>query len=122
MRPRGRQSGTLVLRLGVWAGPLDLLLELARAQRVDLAQLSIATLAAQFAAAVDIAIACRQVRLRGWPSGTSWRLGLSCCAPDPAEGAGACGVYRPNPPALWRMPDALAQMRRLLAAHRSYPS
>ena len=25
-------------------------------------------------------------------------------------------VYRPNPPPLWRVPDALAQMRRLLAA------
>jgi segregation and condensation protein A len=24
-------------------------------------------------------------------------------------------VYRPNPPPLWRVPDALAQMRRLLA-------
>src|SRR4051794_6179401 len=26
------------------------------------------------------------------------------------------GVYRPNPPALWRVPEALARMRRLLLA------
>ena len=33
-------SGAPALRLGAYEGPLDLLLELARAQRVDLAQMS----------------------------------------------------------------------------------
>ena len=41
-------SGAPALRLGAYEGPLDLLLELARAQRVDLAQISVATLAEQF--------------------------------------------------------------------------
>ena len=36
--------------------------------------------------------------------------------PDGAGVAGAgAGCYRPNPPPLWRVPDALAHMRRLLA-------
>ena len=36
-----RQSDELTLRLDGWEGPLDLLLNLARAQKVDLAQISI---------------------------------------------------------------------------------
>jgi segregation and condensation protein A len=181
-------AGAPALRLGAWEGPLDLLLELARAQRVDLAQLSIATLAEQFAAAVDVAIACRQVplsRLAEWHIMAAWltllrtrlllpelpddtaqaevaglrqrladrdaarrladwlerrpQLGREIFArgaPEPAADAQpaadltallrACltvlelpareRVYRPNPPPLWRVPDALAHMRRLLAA------
>ncbi len=41
---------TLVLQLGSWEGPLDLLLTLARAQRVDLAQISILALVDQYLA------------------------------------------------------------------------
>ena len=65
-----RSAGAAARRLGgcsatIWKrgriaaqqeGPLDLLLDLARAQRVDLAQLSIVTLVEQFAVAVDTAI------------------------------------------------------------------
>jgi segregation and condensation protein A len=181
-------AGAPALRLGAWEGPLDLLLELARAQRVDLAQLSIATLAEQFAAAVDAAIARRQVplsRLAEWHIMAAWLtlLRTRLLLPDlpdetaQAEAAGqrqrladrdtarrladwlerrpqlgrdlfgrgeaepaadtqpaadltallrACltllelpareRAWRPNPPPLWRVPDALAQMRRLLAA------
>ena len=36
-----RQSDELTLSLDGWEGPLDLLLNLARAQKVDLAQISI---------------------------------------------------------------------------------
>ena len=176
-------AGAPALRLGAWEGPLDLLLELARAQRVDLAQLSIATLAEQFAAAVDAAIARRQVplsRLAEWHIMAAWltllrtrlllpelpddtaqaeaaglrqrladrdaarrladwlerrpQLGREVFArgePEPAADAPpaadltallrACltllelpareRVYRPNPPPLWRVPDALAHMR-----------
>ena len=68
-------AGAPALRLGAWEGPLDLLLELARAQRVDLAQLSIATLAEQFTAAVDARSRAGRCRCPGWPSGTSWRPG-----------------------------------------------
>ena len=181
-------AGAPALRLGAWEGPLDLLLELARAQRVDLAQLSIATLAEQFAAAVDAAIARRQVplsRLAEWHIMAAWltllrtrllmpelpdeaaqveaaglrqrlpdrdtarcladwlerrpQLGREVFArgePEPAADAlpaadltallRACltllglpareRAWRPNPPPLWRVPEALAQMRRLLAA------
>lgn len=56
-------SGMPVLRLGAYEGPLDLLLALARAQRVDLEQISMLALAEQFAAAVDAAIAGGRVAL-----------------------------------------------------------
>jgi len=72
-------AGAPELRLGAWEGPLDLLLELARAQRVDLAQLSIATLAEQFAAAVNAAIERRAVplsRLAEWTVMAAWLLVL----------------------------------------------
>ena len=52
-----------VLHLGAYDGPLDLLLELARAQRIDFAALSMADLAAQFVAAVEAAIAGETVPL-----------------------------------------------------------
>jgi segregation and condensation protein A len=50
----------LELQLGAFEGPLDLLLELARAQKVDLAKISILRLVEQFLAAVEGA---RRVRL-----------------------------------------------------------
>ncbi|SDE55343.1 segregation and condensation protein A [Belnapia rosea] len=185
-------SGTPALRLGAYEGPLDLLLELARAQRVDLAQISVATLAEQFEAVVAAAIERRAVplpRLADWLIMAAWltllrsRLLLPAAAaesveaereaaglrrrladrewtsrladwlerrpqlgrqvfargeaepyalttvgaPPPADTAEllrAClrllvlphrdRVYRPRPPALWRVPDALERMRELL--------
>ena len=61
--------GAPELRLGAWEGPLDLLLELARARKVDLAALSIADLAEQFGAALQAGVAQRRVplpRLGDW--------------------------------------------------------
>ena len=185
-------SGAPALRLGAYEGPLDLLLELARAQRVDLAQISVATLAKQFEAVIMAAIEQRAVplpRLADWLIMASWltllrsRLLLPAAvaesaeaereaqglrrrladrewagrladwlerrpqlgrqifargASEPAAGtvAGAppvadtaellraClrllvlphrdRVYRPRPPPLWRVPDALERMRALL--------
>lgn len=179
-------SGAPELRLGAWEGPLDLLLEMARAQRVDLARLSIGALAEQCAAAVAAAIAGRQVplpRLAEWHIMAAWlallrsrrllpeepeaveqaeaaalrerlaereaarrladwlerrpQLGREVFPrgeAEPAPGAlpaadltallRACltllelpareRVYRPRPPPLWRVPEALAHMRRLL--------
>ena len=43
-----RQSDELTLSLDGWEGPLDLLLNLARAQKVDLAQISILQLVEQY--------------------------------------------------------------------------
>lgn len=51
---------TLLLRLEGFEGPLDLLLELARAQKVDLAKISILSLVEQFLAVIEGA---RRVRL-----------------------------------------------------------
>jgi segregation and condensation protein A len=70
-RPRADagDAGTPELRLGAWEGPLDLLLELARARRVALAKLSILDLAEQFGAALEAAVARRRVplsRLGDW--------------------------------------------------------
>jgi len=56
-------SGMPVLHLGAYDGPLDLLLDLARAQRVDFTALSMADLAAQFGTAVEAAIAGETVPL-----------------------------------------------------------
>ncbi len=180
--------GAPVVQLGAYEGPLDLLLELARAQRVDLAQLSITALAAQFAVVVEAALARRTVplpRLAEWLIMAAWltllrsrlllpaetaenvaarraaeglrqrladraaalrladwlerRLQLgravfgrgvaepdagSLPAADITELLRAClkllelpareRVYRPNPPPLWRVPEALERMRRLL--------
>lgn len=43
-RPAAAPSGMPALRLGAYEGPLDLLLELARAQRVDLTRVPILAL------------------------------------------------------------------------------
>jgi segregation and condensation protein A len=48
--PHRAGPSTLVLQLGAWEGPLDLLLTLARAQKVDLAQISILQLVDQYLA------------------------------------------------------------------------
>jgi segregation and condensation protein A len=48
-------EATLVVRLEGFEGPLDLLLELARAQKVDLARISVLALVSQFLAAVEAA-------------------------------------------------------------------
>ncbi|NJC09802.1 segregation and condensation protein A [Polymorphobacter fuscus] len=48
--PHRSGASTLVLQLGSWEGPLDLLLALARSQKVDLAQISILALVDQYLA------------------------------------------------------------------------
>jgi segregation and condensation protein A len=187
--PRPPASDDLTLQLGAYEGPLDLLLELARAQRVDLTRVSVLTLAEQFVVAVEAAIAGGRVPLStigGWlvtaasllalrarlllPAGSpenreaereaaalrrrladraavrhlaAWleqrpQLGREIfrrgarepepMGPPVADITAllrAClrllelpareRVYRPNPPALWRVPDAIAQVRGLLA-------
>ncbi|HYH45633.1 MAG TPA: segregation/condensation protein A [Thermoanaerobaculia bacterium] len=184
-----RNTGAPELRLGAWEGPLDLLLELARAGRVDLARLPILDLARQCGAALEgaatqgrtplarlaewLVMAAHLALLRsrlllpadgaeGADTGReaeaprrrladrehAWRLadwlerrpqlGRDVFARGAAEdtdgsavptaeaaalfraclvvlerGAG-CGTYRPEPLPLWRVPEALARLRRLL--------
>ena len=57
-----RQSEELTLNLDGWEGPLDLLLNLARAQKVDLAQISILQLVEQYLAYLAEARAPRRDR------------------------------------------------------------
>src|SRR5580692_5474735 len=54
------EADSLVLRLEGFEGPLDLLLDLARAQKVDLAKISILSLVEQFLAVIEGA---RRIRL-----------------------------------------------------------
>jgi segregation and condensation protein A len=196
VRPRAAadEAAAPELRLGAWEGPLDLLLELARARKVDLARLSILDIAAQFGAALEAAAAEHSVplaRLGDWlvmaahlallrsrlllPEGSregeegrreaealrrrladreharhlaDWlerrpRLGrdvfargrtgdesearehaapkadiaalLRACLAVLEKGSGS-GPYRPAPLPLWRVPDALARLRRMLPA------
>ncbi len=81
-------SGAPALRLGAYEGPLDLLLELARAQRVNLAQISVATLAEQFGAVIIAAIEQRAVplpRLADWLTLLRSRLLLPATVAESAE-------------------------------------
>ncbi len=88
----------LELQLDGFEGPLDLLLELARAQKVDLARISILRLVEQFLAAVEGA---RRVRLElaaDWLVMAAWltwlksRLLLPDDAPEAEEGLEAADV------------------------------
>src|SRR6202011_2296764 len=58
--PPADHSENLVLRLDGFEGPMDLLLDLARAQKVDLAKISILSLVDQYLAVIEGA---RRVRL-----------------------------------------------------------
>ena len=91
-------SQRLALHLEGFEGPLDLLLDLARAQKVDLAKISILRLVEQFLAAVEGA---RQVRLElaaDWLVMAAWltwlksRLLLPDDEPDAVEGMEAAEV------------------------------
>jgi segregation and condensation protein A len=67
-----RQSDELTLNLDGWEGPLDLLLNLARAQKVDLAQISILQLVEQYLAylaearALKLEIAADYLVMAAW--------------------------------------------------------
>jgi segregation and condensation protein A len=70
--PPIRQRDELTLSLGAWEGPLDLLLNLARAQKVDLAQISILQLVEQYlfylseARALKLEIAADYLVMAAW--------------------------------------------------------
>jgi len=55
---RRRFGSALIVDVGGFEGPLDLLLELARHHKVDLAQISILALAEQYLAYIDNAGRC----------------------------------------------------------------
>ena len=81
------EADSLVLRLDGFEGPLDLLLDLARAQKVDLAKISILALVEQYLAVIEGA---RRVRLElaaDWLVMAAWLTWLKSrlLLPDGAE-------------------------------------
>ncbi|OYV39527.1 MAG: segregation/condensation protein A [Rhodospirillales bacterium 20-64-7] len=82
----GSDTDSLVLALEGFEGPLDLLLELARAQKVDLAKISILSLVEQFLAVIEGA---RRVRLElaaDWLVMAAWLTWLKSRLLVPALG------------------------------------
>jgi segregation and condensation protein A len=90
----GAARDTLILQLGSWEGPLDLLLMLARAQKVDLAQISILALVDQYldfirdAKALSLELAADYLVMAAWLAYLKSLLLLPKdpeAEPDPAE-------------------------------------
>jgi len=102
----------LHLRLEGFEGPLDLLLELARAQKVDLAKLSILDLVDQFLAVVEQARSVRLELAADWLVMAAWLAWLKSrlLVPDEADPA-------EDPEALAAMlTDRLAELGRMRLA------
>jgi segregation and condensation protein A len=92
------QADSLVLHLEGFEGPLDLLLDLARAQKVDLAKISILALVEQYLALVEGARRIRLELAADWLVMAAWltwlksRLLLPAEEPDAAEGEEAAEI------------------------------
>lgn len=91
---RAPASAQLILQLGAWEGPLDLLLALARSQRVDLAQISILALVDQYldfirdARALSLEVAADYLVMAAWLAYLKSALLLPRqpdAEPDPAD-------------------------------------
>jgi segregation and condensation protein A len=74
-----RQSDELTLNLDGWEGPLDLLLSLARAQKVDLAQISILQLVEQYLAYLNEARALKLEIAADYLVMAAWLAYLKSC-------------------------------------------
>lgn len=92
--PPRSEPTSLILQLGSWEGPLDLLLTLARAQKVDLAQISILALVEQYLAfirdarALSLELAADYLVMAAWLAYLKSALLLPPepdADPDPAE-------------------------------------
>ena len=77
--PVVRQSDELTLALDGWEGPLDLLLSLARAQKVDLAQISILQLVEQYLAYIEDAKLLRLEIAADYLVMAAWLAYLKSC-------------------------------------------
>lgn len=73
------RSDELTLTLGAWEGPLDLLLSLARAQKVDLAQISILQLVEQYLAFITGARALKLEIAADYLVMAAWLAYLKSC-------------------------------------------
>ena len=92
--PPRATPAALVLQLGSWEGPLDLLLQLARTQKVDLAQISILALVEQYlgfirdARALSLELAADYLVMAAWLAYLKSALLLPAepdADPDPQE-------------------------------------
>lgn len=103
----------LQLRLDGFEGPLDLLLELARAQKVDLARISLVALVDQYIAVVEEARAVRLELAADWLVMAAWLAWLKSRLLLPPEEAGP----EPDAEALAAaLTDRLAELDRMRAA------
>ncbi len=73
------RSDELTLSLGAWEGPLDLLLSLARSQKVDLAQISILRLVEQYLAFITDARALKLEIAADYLVMAAWLAYLKSC-------------------------------------------
>src|SRR5512142_1857098 len=82
-------TDSLVLRLEGFEGPLDLLLDLARAQKVDLAKISILALVEQYLAVIEGARSVRLELAADWLVMAAWLTWLKSrlLLPEGAEAA-----------------------------------
>src|SRR5215469_15880045 len=85
------EADNLVLQLEGFEGPLDLLLDLARAQKVDLAKISILALVEQYLAVIEGARRIRLELAADWLVMAAWLTWLKSRllvpdASDPEEG------------------------------------
>jgi segregation and condensation protein A len=84
-------ADSLVLRLDGFEGPLDLLLDLARAQKVDLAKISILALVEQYLAVIDgarkvrLELAAEWLVMAAWLTWLKSRLLVPAAAEDPDD-------------------------------------
>jgi segregation and condensation protein A len=102
----------LHLRLEGFEGPLDLLLELARAQKVDIARISILALVDQYLAVVEQARAVRLELAADWLVMAAWLAWLKSRLLVPEEAAEG-----EDPEALaLALTDRLAELERIRAA------
>ncbi len=109
--PDDRPEGPLIVDLGLYEGPVDLLLQMARDQKVDLLQISILKLAEQYLAFIEAAkhleleIAADYLVMAAWLAYLKSRLLLPKEEAPPEE--------EPTPEAL---AEALARRLKLLEA------
>ena len=83
----GQGDDTLTLDLDGWEGPLDLLLSLARAQKVDLTQISILALVDQYLAVIEQARAVKLEVAADWLVMAAWLAYLKSALLLPREPA-----------------------------------
>ena len=104
--PPIRQSDELTLALDGWEGPLDLLLSLARAQKVDLAQISILQLVEQYLAYLAEARALKLEIAADYLVMAAWLAYLKSCLLLPRE-----PEAEPSPDELaWRLQMRLQRL------------